>query len=261
VAEINVPKLMNSLLADLQSEAWAHGVKLVADISTELVVEGDDLALHGCLTQILGTIMRAVRPGSSISLVTALEPPARAGEPPALRVQIAAPAALTADRQLEEEVRATEGFWRRTGGSCEVSTGDKTWSLTVTLPGARLLTAASPLTAVVVDDDVDTQDFLRAVLEPRGYRVISVSDGFDALLVIERYQPIVVLTDILMPNMNGIDLVGRIKSAKPQLPVIVFSGYRDALVNNIAGLPDRILPKPMTRDQVLDALAAVVPKR
>ena len=82
----------------------------------------------------------------------------------------------------------------------------------------------------VVDDDVDTQEFLSAVLESQGYRVVSVSDGFDALIVIERYRPDVVLTDILMPNMNGIDLVSRIKSFRADLPVIVFSGYRDALV-------------------------------
>src|SRR5690606_12687879 len=115
-------------------------------------------------------------------------------------------------------------------------------------------------TAVVVDDDIDMQDFLTAVLSSQGFQVIAVNDGFDALVVIERHQPDVVLTDVLMPNMNGIDLVERIKNYRQDLPVIVFSGYCGALLQNFSGLPDRILQKPMSRDDIISALDEVLSK-
>lgn len=261
MSELNVPKLMNAVLADLQSEAWTHGVKLVGDISTELVVDlRHELALQGCLMQVLGTVIRCVRSGSSISLVTALEVGDPEDEPraePALRIQIHAPS--TVDARLDGDVTEMRRTLTPSGVGIDEAWTEQTWTLTLSVPCARLLThGTQPRTAVVVDDDVDTQDFLRAVLESNGFRVISVSDGFDALLVIERYRPAVVLTDILMPNMNGIDLISRIKQAHLDMPVIVFSGYRDALAENIAGLPDRILPKPMTRDQLLAALDSVL---
>jgi len=213
--------------------------------------------LQAVLSQLVGTLVRDVPPGASISIITTFEPPEPASEAGALAIQITAPG--TPSPRLKDDIAAAQAYLAPFSGTVEQSLSGNAWTLSLTLGGARLAPTEQRLrTAVVVDDDVDTQEFLSAVLESQGFRVIPVSDGFDALLVIERYQPDVVLTDILMPNMNGIDLVSRIKSFRAELPVIVFSGYRDALVRNIAGLPDRILTKPMSREQVLQALSSVL---
>ena len=257
---VNVPRFMNALLADLQAEAGRHGVRLLGDVSTEMTLETtQSVELQGALTQVIGTLLRSVRSRSSITLVTAYEPATGSEPEPLLRVQITGPA-LIAKVELEQDLldmlRLLDGAFHK----MNLASTEQSWSMTLTIKGVELTpTLHDSPTAVVVDDDLDTQEFLRAVLEMRGMQVISVSDGFDALLVIERYRPQVVLTDILMPNMNGLDLITRIKQAHPDTPVIVFSGFRDSLVNVIAGLPDVILPKPLTRELILNALAAVLP--
>ena len=257
---VNVPHFMNVLLTELQADAGERGVRLVGDTSTDMTIEIEAAVLHGGLIEIIGTLIRSVPNASSISLVTSLViPKDPVKQEPALLIEITAPA-MTNTIVLDADIRGMRASLAHAFTDIIVASREHTWSLSITLPNVTLHRQDGPnFTAVVVDDDPDTQDYLRAVLEMRGLKVISVSDGFDALIVIERYRPHVVLTDILMPNMNGIDLITRIKKACPEVPVIVFSGFRDNLVDAIAGLPDVILPKPLTRDLVLNALAAVLP--
>jgi CheY-like chemotaxis protein len=249
----NVPRLLNTIVADLQSDAWSRGVRVVADTSTEIAIDIDTSELRAAITDVVGTLVKLMPRGASLSIVSGFDAETEA----ALMLQIYAPA-VAPDRVASAVDRLTMCV-RQNGGEVSGRAGADFWTLEVRLPRAQLLaTPEKRRTVLVVDDDVDTQEFLRLVLEDSGYRVIPVNDGFDALVAIERYAPDVVLTDVLMPNMNGIDLVARIRDARSGLPVIVFSGYRDVLVNNIAGLPDRILPKPMTRDDVLAAVDDVL---
>lgn len=258
VSSVNVPKLMNSLMADLQADARDRSVKLVCDASTNIRANCNELLIHGCLYQLLGSLIREARAGASISLITAFD--ALGGDDAKGQLRIEIQGSYLPTPRFDTELEAAAVTLAPAAIKLVLLKSDRDFALTFLVPGAEIQKASTQRTAVVVDDDVDTQEFLAAVLESQGYRVVSVSDGFDALIVIERYAPDVVLTDILMPNMNGIDLVSRIKAFRADLPVIVFSGYRDALVKNIAGLPDRILPKPMSRDQVLQALESVVVK-
>jgi CheY-like chemotaxis protein len=257
VRTTSVPKFMNTVLADLQSDAWQRSVKLVADVSTDILVDWDEAVMQECLFELIGTLVRAVGPGSTVSLVTGLDAPADAAA--MLKIQVSAPGVAT--HALDDAIERARETLRHGGHLVELNTTPTSWLLAIGVTGARLGGGVDrQRVAVVVDDDVDTQAFLTAVLESHGFRVISVNDGFDALVVIERYKPDVVLTDILMPNMNGLDLITRIKKHRANLPIIVFSGYRDALVSNISGLPDRILEKPMRRDQILSAVDSVVPR-
>ncbi len=245
-------------MADLQADARDRAVKLVCDASTNIRAEVDEMLIHGCLSQLIGTLIREARAGASICLITAFDPSDGDESKGQLRIEIQG--SFLSSARFDKELEAAGETLAPAGMKLIFLKSDRDFALSFLIPGAEIRKATTQRTAVVVDDDVDTQEFLAAVLESQGYRVVTVSDGFDALIVIERYAPDVVLTDILMPNMNGIDLVSRIKSYRADLPVIVFSGYRDALVKNIAGLPDRILPKPMSRDQVLQALESVVAK-
>ena len=61
-----------------------------------------------------------------------------------------------------------------------------------------------------------------------------------------------------MPNMNGVDLLTRIRSYRADLPVIVFTGYRDALATHLANLSSKVLIKPMCRQGILDAIDEVL---
>jgi CheY-like chemotaxis protein len=253
---VTVPKFMNSMITDLQSDAWGRGVKLVLDASTKITATQTAQELTSCIQPLIAALIRKAPIGSALSVMTSFDAKGKLNTG-IWSIQISSDAfditPLSADI---EKVR--EGL-AKLNGSLNMNLTTEAFSIQLSLPnGSQQPPNTTKKTAVVVDDDVDTQEFLSTVLENNGFNVISVNDGFDALVVIERHNPDVVLTDILMPNMNGLDLVSRIKSFRSDLPVIVFSGYRDALVKNFAGLPDKILPKPMSYDQVVAAVNDVL---
>jgi CheY-like chemotaxis protein len=86
-------------------------------------------------------------------------------------------------------------------------------------------------TILVVDDNHDIRSFAKLFLERAGYAVITASDGVDGLRCFEQHQsnlklaPIMLLlTDVTMPNMNGMELVSKVLGIDPQLAVLFMSG-------------------------------------
>src|SRR5262245_20055020 len=67
-------------------------------------------------------------------------------------------------------------------------------------------------TILVVDDNPDKLSLLEAALSLAGYRVTTATDGDEALAAIESYQPDLVITDVMMPRMNGYELAQRIRA-------------------------------------------------
>jgi len=260
LTQIRVPLFMNTLLAELQADASARGLRLVGDTSTNMTIDVEATLLHGCLLELIGTMIRALPRGSAISLITTcmIPRPPKTYEP-ALLIEISGPASTnTAD--LDSVVSSMRSTLRNDITDIVVSNRPHGWSLAMTLPAALPLPLPRPRpTVLVADDDPDTHLFLRTLLEKHGLQVISASDGFDALLMIERHRPDLVLTDMLMPNMNGLQLISRIKTSYPQIPVIAISGYSGSLLDAIAGLPDILLQKPLTNEVILKAVAAVLP--
>src|SRR5258708_33542368 len=96
-------------------------------------------------------------------------------------------------------------------------------------------------TILVVDDEPDVCALIREVLTLNGYTVIDTGDPFEARRIAER-QPIqLLLTDVVMPIMNGIQLAQRVEAARPPTKVIPTSGYVTGAVKT-AGRP--LLTKP-----------------
>jgi two-component system cell cycle sensor histidine kinase/response regulator CckA len=81
-------------------------------------------------------------------------------------------------------------------------------------------------TILVVEDDVDICALVRMFLENAGYRVITADDGEEGLRVYKRHQPSIalLLTDVRMPKMNGVDLADRVLQLDSHLPVLFMSG-------------------------------------
>src|SRR5678810_953572 len=65
---------------------------------------------------------------------------------------------------------------------------------------------------LVVDDNPDKLELIEAALSLAGYHVTTASDGIEALAAIESYQPDLVITDVMMPRMNGYELAQRIRA-------------------------------------------------
>lgn len=80
---------------------------------------------------------------------------------------------------------------------------------------------------LVVDDDPKNLKLLAARLTGEGYRVITAPSGKDALQAIELEKPGLVLLDIMMPEMDGIETLRRIKAFDPDIPVAMVTAIWD----------------------------------
>ncbi|MFN2515936.1 MAG: PAS domain S-box protein [Pyrinomonadaceae bacterium] len=113
---------------------------------------------------------------------------------------------------------------------------------------------------LIVDDDQKICALLTELLEAEGYEVTSVGDGGSALEFLSSFEPDVVISDVVMPVVNGIELCRRLKT-KPQtahIPVLLISGLRNALEDSIEGLTagaDDYLDVPFRHEELLVKVA------
>jgi len=115
-----------------------------------------------------------------------------------------------------------------------------------------------PLTILVVDDDLGTRLSISDYLDLSGYSVITTDNGVDALAMVEKYHPDLMVTDIIMPRMNGYELVRRIRqqSVLRLLPVILLTA-RTKTQERILGYQsgcDLYLPKPFELEEIAAAI-------
>ena len=80
-------------------------------------------------------------------------------------------------------------------------------------------------TVLVVDDEKNYPRILGAVLEEEGFEILTANSGDQALEILHASDIDLVLTDMKMPEMDGIDLLEKIKTRDPQLPVIMMTAH------------------------------------
>jgi len=78
---------------------------------------------------------------------------------------------------------------------------------------------------VVIDDEVNAAAALEALLQEDGYEVWAAHDARAGLLLLERQDPDVVLTDLRMPGMDGLELLAKVKQVRPQTMVVLMTAY------------------------------------
>ncbi len=112
---------------------------------------------------------------------------------------------------------------------------------------------------LVVDDQRDMQLLLKKWLEDAGYEVVQAEDGEPGLWKVIEEKPDLVLTDVVMPNMNGIEFVKRLRGVDggEKIPVIVFS-KRALMVNCFEeGAIEGFFAKPIDREALLKKIAEI----
>lgn len=116
------------------------------------------------------------------------------------------------------------------------------------------------LIILYVEDDVDTRELYSKILARQFGPVITAENGDDGIAQFVEYNPQIVITDIRMPNSNGIELVKSIKHISPQTPIIVLSAYSNEtfLINAVADLVVDVLPKPTPRIKLIQAVEDVL---
>jgi CheY-like chemotaxis protein len=98
------------------------------------------------------------------------------------------------------------------------------WRMGERLPRARVDTR-SPASVLVVDDDRDIRDALQEILTGEGYTALAAANGAEALQLLKRFRPQVILLDLNMPVMDGGDfrLVQRLDPLLRQIPIVVLT--------------------------------------
>ncbi|GAB7128793.1 hypothetical protein JCM19000A_33010 [Silvimonas sp. JCM 19000] len=115
-------------------------------------------------------------------------------------------------------------------------------------------------TILVVDDEFLIADILGMALEDEGYMVVFASNGKRALEVLARERAGLVITDFMMPIMNGMELAQHIKS-RPEtasLPIILMSGAQAHIANRHPELFDAVYDKPFDIDVLIARVAELV---
>lgn len=112
---------------------------------------------------------------------------------------------------------------------------------------------ATKATILVVDDEESILDTLSGILEDEGYEVITASSGENALTQFKEFSPEVVLLDVWLPGMDGIDILKRIRENNSFTSVIMISGHSniDTAVNAIKLGAYDFLEKPLSLEKVL----------
>jgi CheY-like chemotaxis protein/anti-sigma regulatory factor (Ser/Thr protein kinase) len=110
---------------------------------------------------------------------------------------------------------------------------------------------------LVVDDDSSMLELVRAMLAETGWEVHSAADGDEALSRAEEVAYDVVLTDILMPGLDGLALLGRLKSRHPGARVVVMTvkNTPDHVIGSLRRDAAGYVSKPFTRDGLINALS------
>lgn len=119
---------------------------------------------------------------------------------------------------------------------------------------------AVPANILVVDDDPEMTDMLETVLTDAGYEVACAASGAEALSAIERRSPDLVLTDLSMPEMNGLDLVQTARALRPDVPVIVLTAFGDwpSFCRAQDLKVDRYLSKPVPMEELLQDISELL---
>jgi two-component system response regulator MprA len=113
---------------------------------------------------------------------------------------------------------------------------------------------------LVVDDDRAVRDSLRRSLEFNGYDVSLASDGAEGLVAIGSQHPDVVVIDVMMPRLDGIETTRALRAAGNDVPVLVLTA-RDAVGDRVEGLDagaDDYLTKPFALEELLARLRALL---
>jgi len=104
-----------------------------------------------------------------------------------------------------------------------------------------------PTTILVVDDEERIRSVLSEALEERRRRVLTAANGPDALTVVSSTHVNLVLLDLAMPEMDGVETFRRIRAMKPDLPVVIVTAYPDSdlMARAMEIGPFTILQKPV----------------
>jgi len=121
----------------------------------------------------------------------------------------------------------------------------------------------SGVTILVVDDEASVLALARTILWRAGFNVLDASNAAEALKISASHPSAihVLLTDVLMPDMNGFELAGQVKAGRPDVRVLYMSGFTDTVLlestgRTLSGLP--LIRKPFTAHRLVTTISGLL---
>ena len=116
---------------------------------------------------------------------------------------------------------------------------------------------------LVAEDDPSVREFVTRALRHQGHDVTAVADGSRALEALGQADFDLLLTDIVMPNLDGIALALKVSKDYPDLPVLMMTGYaaERQRAHNLQEIIARVITKPFSLQQISDAVAAALQEK
>jgi DNA-binding response OmpR family regulator len=109
---------------------------------------------------------------------------------------------------------------------------------------------------LITDDDPGFQETLRVIFEPKGFRTLLAGDGEEALRIVHQERVHLVLLDMHMPKLTGLETLRRLKEFRAMLPCILLSAQLEDWIVEQAMLAhaDSVLPKTLTIRQIANSV-------
>jgi len=117
---------------------------------------------------------------------------------------------------------------------------------------------------LVVDDEPDTLELVKLVLESGGFETLLAASGTQALEQIERTRPDLVLLDIMMPDMDGWDVFRKIKEKDPKIPIAILTAKAQN-IDRLLGLhvlkADDYITKPFGKNELINKVRKLLTEK
>jgi CheY-like chemotaxis protein len=165
------------------------------------------------------------------------------------------------------------GFAKQSGGTARIESreGEGT-TVTIYLPKTEAACpsdevpvletkAAERVRILIVDDDDDVRNIAAELVEEIGYDVEAAESGEAALRLLVPNRFALVITDVAMPGLTGVDLARKIRSEMPDLPIIFASGYADVQTFGEELLQEDLLKKPYRIAELAARISAALAER
>jgi len=112
---------------------------------------------------------------------------------------------------------------------------------------------------LIIDDEDELRSMLRRMLEQAGHEVTEAVNGAEGIKLYERDRPDLIITDIIMPEKEGVETIIALRQADPNLPIIAISGGGRLEATDFLTMAKKLgarhtLSKPFRRDQLLEAV-------
>ncbi len=280
-----VPVDVNVLVleaADTARRRAPAGVSVTTELSAPPDIPGDPGALREALATLVANAFEAMPEGGSLTFATRGEGDEAVitvrdtgvGMTEDLQRTILSPFFTTKPSAAGLGLSLADGIVSRHGGQLEIESapgigtticlrfpsrprGDRTRTPEV-VPVREVPTAVAR--CLVVEDDDDVREMLEDALKSGGHDVVVARDGADGLEKFKTDTFDVVITDLAMPRMNGVQLARDCKALKPAVQVIMVTGWGVALSEGrLADYGvDRVIGKPLSLNAILSAVSSTL---